>query len=91
LDSWGKALAASDQKAGNTGGAVTLGKPTREIVSADHGYIVLPAVYTYKAKGIAMREAGQMVCALQQATGSWQITAFAWVGARSKPVAATAK
>lgn len=84
IETWSKALAASDQTKGNTDGAVTIGKPMHEIVSGDRGYVVLPAVYTYKAKGVAMREAAQMVYALQKGTSGWQITGFTWVGTRPK-------
>ena len=91
FESWSKALAASDQTEGNTDGAVTIGKPTRVIVSADRGYVVSPAVYTYKAKGVAMREAAQMVYALQKGTSGWEITGWTWVGTTPKPVAGAAK
>lgn len=91
FEAWSKALAATDQAEGNTDGAVTLGKPTRELVSADTGYVVLPAVYTYKEKGMAMREAAQMVYALQKATSGWQITGFSWVGTKPRPAASAAK
>jgi hypothetical protein len=91
LETWSKALAASDQTEGNTDGAVTIGKPTREVVSGDRGYVVLPAVYTFKEKGVAMREAAQMVYALQKGTSGWQITGWTWVGSAPKPMAGTAK
>jgi hypothetical protein len=91
LESWSKALAASDHAEGNTDGAVTVGKPTRLVVSADDGYVVLPAVYGYKAKGVAMRENAQLVVALQKGASGWQITGFSWVGTKPKPVTSTAK
>jgi hypothetical protein len=90
LETWSQALAASDQTEGNTDGAVTIGKPTRVVVSGDRGY-VLPAVYTYKAKSVAIREAAQMVYALQKGTSGWQITGFSWVGTTPKPAASAAK
>jgi hypothetical protein len=91
LGIWSKALAATDRAEGNTDGAVTIGAATRELVGADRGYVVLPAVYTYKAKGVAMREPAQMVYALQKGAGGWQITGFTWVGAKPKPAAAAPK
>jgi hypothetical protein len=90
-ETWSKALAASDQTEGNTDGAVTIGKPTREVVSGDRGYVVVPAVYTYKAKGVAMREAAQMVYALQRGPSGWQITGWTWVGTTPKPAAGATK
>jgi hypothetical protein len=91
LETWSTALAASDQIEGNTDGAVTIGKPTREVVSGDRGYVVLPAVYTFKEKGVAMREAAQMVYALQKGTSGWQITGWTWVGTTPRPGAGSAK
>lgn len=91
FEAWSKALAASDETEGTTDGAVTIGKPTREVVSGDTGYVVLPTVYTYKEKGMAMREAAQMVYALQKGTSGWQITGFSWVGTTPKPAAGAAK
>jgi hypothetical protein len=75
----------------DTDGAVALGKPTRVVVSADRGYVVVPAVYTFKAKGLAMRETAQMVYALQKGTTGWQISAWTWAGSKPKPVTGTAK
>ena len=91
LEAWSKALDASDQAQGNTGGAVTLGKPTRLVISADRGYVVVPAVYTFSTKSVPMREPGQIVCALQNGTSGWQLTGWTWVGTKPKPVAGAAK
>jgi hypothetical protein len=90
VETWSRALAASEQKEGNTDGAVTIGKPTREVVSGDSGYVVLPAVYTFTKKGVAMREAAQMVYALQKGTSGWQITGWTWVGTTPKPATGAA-
>lgn len=91
VETWNKALAAGDQTEGDTDGAVTIGKPTRQVVSGDRGYVVLPAVYTFKEKGVAMREVAQMVYALQKGTSGWQITGWTWVGTTPKPAAGAAK
>jgi len=91
FEAWSKALDASDQAEGNTDGAVVLGKPTRVIVSADRGYVVVPAVYTFKKKGVAMREAAQLVCALQKGSSGWLITGWTWAGTKPKLIAAAAK
>jgi len=87
FDSWSKALAASDQVTGTTEGAVQLGKPAHVVVSAERGYLVVPAVYTFKAKGVVMREPAQIVVALQKGTSGWQISGWAWVGTKPKPAA----
>ncbi len=90
FDAWGKALDDSDKAAGNTGAVVTDGKPVRVEVSADHAYVVVPAVYTFKQKDVAMRATAQMALTLQNGKTGWLITGFAWAGARAKPVAAAA-
>jgi hypothetical protein len=77
---WSKDLAAHDQKAGDTDGVVTLGEATRQIADGDRGYVVVPAVYTYKERGVAMRERAQMTFALERGSGGWLIAGWTWVG-----------
>jgi hypothetical protein len=91
LDAWSKALAAADQAAGNTDGAVALGKPMRVVVGADRAYVVASVVYTFKEKGVAMREPAQLVCALQKAASGWLITGWTWAGTTPKPAAGASK
>ena len=90
FDTWGKALDDSDKAAGNTDALITDGKPIRVEVSADRAYVVLPAVYTFKQKDVAMRETAQMALTLQKGKTGWLITSFAWSGAKPKPVVAAA-
>ncbi|MGB8401227.1 hypothetical protein [Bradyrhizobium sp.] len=91
LDAWTKALAAADEAAGNTDGAVALGKPVRVIVGADRAYVVASVVYTFKQKGVAMREPAQVVCALQKGSTGWLIAGWTWVGTAPKPAAGASK
>ena len=91
LDAWSRALAAADQAAGNTNGAVALGKPVRVVVGADRAYVVASVVYTFKEKGVAMREPAQLVCALQKGSSGWLITGWTWAGTTPKPAAGSAK
>lgn len=86
LGDWAKDLGADDQAAGVSDQKVTLGDPTREIISGDKGYLVVSVVYTYKQKGAAMREPAQMTYALTKAAGGWLISGWTWVG--TTPVAA---
>ena len=79
FDAWSKALAAFDQKEGNSDGAVALGEPTSVYVSGDRGYVVAPVIYTFKTKDVAMRETAQIVVALQKGTGGWKIASWTWV------------
>ena len=48
----------------------------------------MPVVYTYKERGVAMREPAQMTYALQKGAGGWLITGWTWVGTAPTPVAA---
>jgi hypothetical protein len=81
---WSKALEAADQAAGITDDLETNGKPTRVVVNADRGYVVLPAEYTFKQKGVAMREVAQIVYTLQKRASGWLVTGFTWVGSKPK-------
>jgi hypothetical protein len=60
-------------------------------LDGDDGYVALPVVYTFKEKGVPMRDAAHMVYVLQKGVGSWMITSFVWVGAAAKPVAGAVK
>jgi hypothetical protein len=86
LGDWARDLAANDKAAGVSDEVVTLGDPTREIVSGDKGYLVVSVVYTFKQHGAAMREPAQMTYALTKAAGGWLISGWSWVG--TTPVAA---
>jgi hypothetical protein len=85
FERWSKALEAADQAAGITDDVETNGKPTRVVVNADRGYVVLPAHYTFKQKGVAMREEAQIVYTLQKGASGWLVTGWSWVGTKPKP------
>ena len=82
---WGADLAKDDKAAGISNEMVTLGAPTRREVTGDHGYVVAPAVFTYKQKGVAMREPAHMTFALERSPGGWKIAAWTWVGGKAAP------
>jgi hypothetical protein len=87
LSDWAKDLGGHDQAGGVSDQKVTLGEPTREIISGDKGYLVVSVVYSYKERGMAMREPAQMTYALTKAPGGgWLISGWTWVG--TAPVAA---
>ena len=46
----------------------------------------MPAVYTFKEGGVAMREAAQMTFRLKKGAGGWLIDAWTWTGPTPKPV-----
>lgn len=82
---WAAALEADAKAKGQTEQSVTLGEPTREEVSGDRAYLVVPAVYSFKEKGVAMREEAQMTFALQKGAADWKITGWSWTGPKPSP------
>jgi hypothetical protein len=37
----------------------SIGTPTRELVTGNHAYVIVPSVYSFKLKGVAMSETAQ--------------------------------
>jgi hypothetical protein len=66
---------------------VTIGAPTREETSGDGAYVVVPAVYAFKERGVAMREPAQMTFVLKKGPGGWLIHGWTWTGPKPEPVA----
>jgi hypothetical protein len=83
--SWNQDLASNDQKLGITDQLVTLGETTRVELSGDRAYAVVAAVYTYKQKGVAMREPAQMTFALRKEHAGWRISGWTWSGPKPQP------
>ncbi len=69
---------------------VTLGKVSRQQIDGDTAYVVLPATYSYKEKGVAMTESAKMAFALKKDAGAWKIAGWAWAGTVPHPAAAAA-
>jgi ketosteroid isomerase-like protein len=87
FDSWGADLGKSEAAEGRSGGKVTMGTPSREVISGNHAYVVVPTTYTFQQKGQTMREAAQMTLALDKdASGAWKIASWTWTGPEAKPV-----
>ena len=86
FQAWSADLDSDAKKRGITDQAVTISAPTREETSGDHAYVVVPAVYTFKERGVAMREAAQMTFALKKGTGGWLIHGWVWTGPKPQPV-----
>jgi hypothetical protein len=91
LKAWAADLESDAKKRGITDQMVTLSAPTRSEVSGDQAYVVVPAVYTFKEHGVAMREAAQMTFALKKTAGSWLIHSWTWTGPKPQKVAGPAK
>ena len=86
FQAWSADLDSDAKKRGITDQAVTISTPTREETSGDHAYVVVPAVYTFKERGVAMREPAQWVFALRKGAGGWLIHGWAWTGPKPQPV-----
>ena len=91
FQAWSTALASASKQAGITDQMVTISAPTRTESSGDSAYVIVPAVYTYKEKGVAMRESAQMTFALKKAGGGWLIHGWTWTGPKPQRAAAAAK
>jgi ketosteroid isomerase-like protein len=86
FDSWGADLAKSEAAEGKSGGQVLIGVPTREIISGDHAYVVAPTTYTFKQKGMTMRETAQMTLVMDKQASGWKIASWIWTGPDATPV-----
>jgi hypothetical protein len=86
---WSTDLDSDAKKRGITDQMVKIGASTRREVSGEQAYIVVPAVYTFKEGGVAMREAAQMTFALKKGAGGWLIHGWTWTG--PKPSGAAKK
>lgn len=65
---------------------VATGPFSREQVSGDSAYLILPVSYTFKAKGKPMREDAQMTFVLAREAASWKIAGWTWTGPDPRPV-----
>jgi len=88
---WAGDLDADAKKNGITEPMVTVSKPSRIERSGDQAYVVVPAVYTFKLKGAAMREAAQMTVVLRKGAAGWLIHGWTWTGPKAKPASAPGK
>ena len=86
---WASALDADSKKQGITDQAVKISAPTRTEMDGDVAYVIVPAVYTFKHHGAAMRESAQMTFVLTKAANGWLIHGWTWTG--PKPAAAAKK
>jgi hypothetical protein len=88
---WAAALESASKQAGISEQKVTLSAPTRTETNGDSAYVVVPAVYTYKEKGVTMRESAQMTFVLKKAATGWLIHGWTWTGPKPKRAAASPK
>lgn len=82
---WAAALDSDSKNRGVTESAVTIGPATREETSGDGAYVVVPAVYTFKERGVAMRESAQVTFVLKKGGEGWLIHGWSWTGPKPTP------
>ena len=87
LQTWAADLEADAKKKGITDQKVTIKAPTRVESTADAAYVVVPAIYAFKEKGVAMSETAQFTFSLQKGAGGWLIHGWTWTGPKPKKVA----
>jgi ketosteroid isomerase-like protein len=86
FDSWLSDLGKSEAAEGKTDAKVAISAPTRELVSGDRAYVIVPSTYTFKQKGVTLREVAQMTFVLAKETAGWKILAWTWTGPEGVPV-----
>jgi ketosteroid isomerase-like protein len=90
LKTWAADLEADAKKGGLTDQKVTLSPATRLESNGRDAYVVVPAVYTFKEKGVAMRESAQMTFVLKKDATGWLIHGWTWTGPKPRKVQAAA-
>jgi SnoaL-like protein len=84
FDKWLGDLGSESKKNGITDQKVTIGAPTRVETNGAAAYVIVPTVYTFKQKGVSMRERAQMTFALRKGASGWMIHAWTWTGPKAQ-------
>lgn len=87
FQAWVAALGDDSQKQGITDQVVKISAPSRVESAGDQAYVIVPAVYTFKQRGVAMREAAQMTFTLKKGPAGWLIHAWTWTGPKASAAA----
>ena len=85
FQAWAAALAKDSAAKGITDQSVTISDPSRELVTGMDAYVIVPAVYHFKQKGVAMAETAQFTFALHSANNRWKIVSWTWTGPDASP------
>lgn len=91
FQAWAADLEADAKKRGITDQKVTLRAPTRAETSGADAYVIVPAVYAFKEKGVDMRETAQMTFTLKKDADGWLIHGWTWTGPKPQKASGTAK
>jgi ketosteroid isomerase-like protein len=88
---WSADLESDAKKNGITEPMVRISKATRIEQNDGRSYVVVPAVYTFKQRGTAMRAAAQMTVLLKKGAAGWLIEGWTWTGPKPRPASGSAK
>ena len=78
FDDWVAAFMADGKVNAISAPLMKLYKPSTLSVAGDRAYLVIPALFTFKAHGKKMREAGSFAYVMQRDGAAWKIDAWAW-------------
>lgn len=87
VQTWAADLEADAKKRVITNQSVTLSAATRVETNGVDAYVVVPAVYNFQEKGVAMRESAQMTFSLKKEGAGWLIYGWAWTGPKPQKAA----
>ena len=91
FQTWAADLERDEKKRGVTDQKVTLRAATRVETDGATAYVIVPAAYTFKEKGVAMRETAQMTFMLKKAATGWLIHGWVWTGGKAQKIASATK
>lgn len=91
FQAWAADLQREDKKQGITDEKVSIGAATRVETDGVAAYVVVPAVYTFKQGGVAMRETAQMTVTLKKGAAGWLIHGWTWTGPKPQKASASTK
>ena len=80
LQAWATDLQADSKANGMSEEKVTIKAATRIESKGSDAYVIVPATFSFKQKGVAMRESSQMTFVLKKEGSAWLITSWTWTG-----------
>lgn len=76
---WMKDFDANARENGITEPVVTLGTPSHVGITGNRAYVVIPSNYSWKQKGVAMREVGSaFTFAMLKGKSGWRFVGWSW-------------
>ena len=91
FQAWASSLEADAKANGITDESVAIGAPTRLEVNGDSAYVIVPSTYSFKLKGVAMKEVAQMTFVVKKGQNGWLIHGWTWTGPKATKAAGGSK